>query len=421
MFSFTHIFPDKRHMRPQPLRPALMSNRRGFVLSTVVFAAAIMSIIVVAALSTSSDERRASRAVRESTLAEYTAEAGLRQTFGAWPTASVNALNPGDSVDLGWQNLPNRAKYRTVIYRVDKGGLQEYNVIVQGRRTESGNGGISTVLGVVGGVPIFKGAVITQSGITISGNATTLDGYDSEVAPYNALTPDSTANIYSNGNISLQKTTILGDATTAGTLALGSGGNVSTVTGAQVTGVTSPTQDINACPAGGFTAAASIPNIAGVTYNSGTGVLSVASGANLTLTLSQYYFSRVILAGNATLTVNPPVGAHIEVIVSDSLNLTGGSVSNIPGDATRLGFSSCGSTAPLRKWAMAGGAGAAFSVYAPNHDVTLSGGGSIFGAIVANSFTSSGGGQLHYDAALARQGSRKLAVQRATWSMFPGS
>jgi hypothetical protein len=397
-----------------------MSTRRGFVLPTIVFAVAVMSIIVVAAISTSSDERRASRAVRESTLAEYTAEAGLRQTFGAWPTASVNALNPGDSLDLGWQDLPNRAKYRTVIYRVDKGGLQEYDVVVQGRRAEL-NGGVSTVLGVVGGVPIFKGAVITQSGITISGSAATLDAYDSEVAAYNALAPDSTANIYSNGNISLQKTTVLGDATTAGTLNLGSGGNVSTVTGAQVTGVTSPTQDINACPAGGFTPAASIPNIAGVTYNSGTGVLAVASGANLTLTLSQYYFSRVILTGNSILTVNPPSGSHIEIVVSDSLNTAGGSISNVPGDATRLGFSSCGTPSPLRKWAMAGGAGAAFSIYAPNHDVTLSGGGEIFGAVVANSFTSSGGGQLHYDAALARQASKKLAVQRATWAMLPGS
>ena len=394
------------------------ASRKGFVLPTIVFAVAIMSIIVVAALSTSSDERRASRAVRESTLATYAAESGLRQTFGAWPTASVNAMNPGDSLDLGWQDLANSAKYRTVIHRVDKGGLQEYDVVVQGRRAEL-NGGVSTVLGVVGGVPVFKGAVITQSGITMSGG-TTLDAYDSEVSAYNALTPDSAANIYSNGNISLQKTTLLGDATSAGTISLGSGGNISTVTGAVNTGITSPTQDINACPVGGFTSNASIPNIAGVTYNSGTGVLSLASGANLTLTLSQYYFSRVIIAGNATLTVNPPAGNHIEVIVSDSLNTTGGSISNVPGDPTRLGFSSCGSTAPLRKWAIAGGAGAAFSIYAPNHDVTLSGGGEVYGAIVGNSFTLSGGGALHYDEALARQASRKLAVQRTTWAMLPG-
>ncbi len=103
-----------------------MNTRKGFVLPTVVFAVAIMSIIVVASLATSSDERRASRAVRESTLAEYVADAGLRQTYGAWPVAAVKALNPGDSLDLGWQTLPNSGnagKYRTVIHRVDGGGL----------------------------------------------------------------------------------------------------------------------------------------------------------------------------------------------------------------------------------------------------------------------------------------------------------
>jgi type II secretory pathway pseudopilin PulG len=413
-----HFFGIKATMRNQQSVRASMRSRNGFVLPTIVFAVAIMSIIVVAALSTSSDERRASRAVRESTLATYAAESGLRQTFGAWPTASVNAMNPGDSLDLGWQDLPNSAKYRTVIHRVDKGGLQEYDVVVQGRRAEL-NGGVSTVLGVVGGVPVFRGAVITQSGITMSGG-TTLDAYDSEVAAYNPLAPDSMANIYSNGNISLQKTTLLGDATSSGTINLGSGGNLSTVSGAVNTGITSPTQDINACPVGGFTSNASIPSIPGVTYNSGTGVLSLASGANLTLTLSQYYFSRVIIAGNATLTVNPPAGNHIEVIVSDSLNTTGGSISNVPGDPTRLGFSSCGTPNPLRKWAIAGGAGAAFSIYAPNHDVTLAGGGEVYGAIVGNSFTLSGGGKLHYDEALARQASKKLAVQRATWSMLAG-
>jgi hypothetical protein len=393
-------------------------DRKGFVLPTIVFAVAVMSIIVVAALSTSSDERRASRAVRESTLASYAAEAGLRQTFGAWPTVAVNAMNPGDSLDLGWQNLTNNSKYRTVIYRVDKGGLQEYNVVVQGRRAEL-NGGVSTVLGVVGGVPIFKGAVITQSGITTSGGVT-IDGYDSEVAAYNALAPDSTANIFSNGNISLTKTTVLGDATTSGTLTLGTGANAGVVSGTQTTGVASPVQDINTCPAS-FTPAAQVPNIAGVTYNAVTGVLQVAAGANLNLTLSQYYFSRVVLAGNSTLTVNPPAGGHIEVIVSDSLNTTGGTIANVPGDPTRLGFSSCGTPNPLRKWAVAGGASADFSIYAPNHDVTLSGGGTMFGAVVANTFTVSGGGSLHYDAALARQASKKLAVQRATWSMLAGS
>ena len=66
-----------------------MKNRSGFVLPLVVFAITVMSVVVITALSTATDERRASRATREATLAMYAAEAGLRQTYGAWPTASV--------------------------------------------------------------------------------------------------------------------------------------------------------------------------------------------------------------------------------------------------------------------------------------------------------------------------------------------
>ena len=42
----------------------MMSNRKGFVLPSVIFAITIMSVIVVVALSTATDERRASRATR---------------------------------------------------------------------------------------------------------------------------------------------------------------------------------------------------------------------------------------------------------------------------------------------------------------------------------------------------------------------
>src|SRR5256885_15855209 len=90
------------------------TNRRGFVMPTVILAITVMSLIAVAALTTASDERRASRATRESTLAMYAAEAGLRQTYGAWP-AAAKALTPGDSLDLGWQSLPNKAAYQAVI------------------------------------------------------------------------------------------------------------------------------------------------------------------------------------------------------------------------------------------------------------------------------------------------------------------
>src|SRR2546423_13177816 len=79
--------------------PEPRGNRDGFVLPTVVFAVAIMSIVVVASVTTSQDERRASRAVRESTLAMYTAEAGRRQPHPNLAVAPAERLQPRPSRD----------------------------------------------------------------------------------------------------------------------------------------------------------------------------------------------------------------------------------------------------------------------------------------------------------------------------------
>src|SRR5689334_10354228 len=277
-------------------------ERRGFVLPTVVFAVAVMSIVVVAAMNSATDERRSSRATSESTLALYAADGGLRSVYGAWPVAAVKALNPGDSLDLGWQSLPNRAKYRAVIHRVDRGGLQEYDVVVQGRRIGV-SGGISTIVGVVGGVPLLTYGVFAKTSVTLSGGGT-IDAYDSEVAPYNAATPDSLATVWSNGTVDIQKTTVTGDVGAAGAINVGSQVNITGNT--TPNSPAAPQQDIKNCPAGGYTPAAQVPNGPGISYNQGTGVLTVSGGGTLTLTGATYYFSQVVLSGNATLVVNPP-------------------------------------------------------------------------------------------------------------------
>jgi hypothetical protein len=49
------------------------------------------------------------------------------------------------------------------------------------------------------------------------------------------------------------------------------------------------------------------------------------------------------------------------------------------------------------------------------------GGGDFYGAIVASIYYATGGGRFHYDAALARLPSNKLAVQRGSWAQLPGS
>jgi hypothetical protein len=392
------------------------NSRKGFVLPMVVFAVAIMSIIVVASLATSSDERRASRAVRESTLAEYAADAGLRQTYGAWPVAAVKALNPGDSLDLGWQALPNSGsagKYRAVIHRVDGGGLQEYNVIVQGRRTGL-NGGISTILGVVGGVPLFSRAVYGGQIVWIQ-NAT-LDSFDSGVAPYNALTAGNNSDVFSNGTMTLQKTTINGDAGAAGAITLNNSPVVTGTTTANAPAETPYDNIACALPTGTYSPVT--PELAAVGYT-GNGVLSLASGQTLNLTGSQYVFKSVTMAGTSKLAL--PAGQHVDIQVQDSIYMAGGTIVNTNHKATDLSFTQCGTpTNPAKTnyWGLTGGADAYFSVYAPNNVVYALGNSAFFGAVISSIFYITGSAQFHYDEALARAASPKLSVQKATWSQM---
>jgi type II secretory pathway pseudopilin PulG len=392
------------------------SDRRGFVLPTVIFAITIMSVIAVVALNTASDERRASRATRESTLAMYAGEAGLRQTYGAWPAAAVNALKPGDSLDLGWQTLPNRAAYRAVIHRVDKGGLQEYNVVVQGRRTDP-TAGIITVMGTAGGVPIFKYAVRAE-GILYLTNGGVFDAFDSDLGPYSAMTADTIANIWANGDMTVTKTTVKGSATAAGTITLGLNG---VVTGATASGATALTpMDILPCPAAGFTATANVPTGPGVSYSSSTGVVTVSGGVTLTLTDSTYFFSSIVLTGNSKLVF--PGNPHASVYLRDSLNAAAGTISNVSANASSLAFASCGTSATPAYWALSsGGTASYYTVYAPNHIVYETGAGDFYGAVVASIYYATGGGKFHYDAALARQSSNKVDVQRGSWAQLPGS
>jgi hypothetical protein len=390
-------------------------NRKGFVLPTVIFAITIMSVIVVAALTTSSDERRASRASRESTLAMYAAEAGLRQTYGAWPSAAVKALNPGDSLDLGWQNLPNKAAYRSVIHRVDKGGLQQYNVVVQGRRTDP-TAGIVTIVGGVGGVPIFRYGVYTE-GVLYLTNGGTFDAWDSDVGPYSLAIADSTS-LWANTDMTVTQTTVKGDATAVGTITFGSAG---VVTGASTNAATAlAPMDILPCPAGGFTATAKVPAGPGISYSSVSGVLTVSSGKTLTLTDTSYFFSSIVLTGNAKLVF--PGSPRANVYLRDSINAGSGTIVNQAANAAALAFASCGTSATPAYWALSSnGTASYYTVYAPNHIVYELGAGDFYGAIVASIYYATGGGKFHYDMALGRLPSSKLAVQRGSWAQLPGS
>ncbi|MGH7652921.1 MAG: pilus assembly PilX N-terminal domain-containing protein [Gemmatimonadaceae bacterium] len=389
-------------------------ERKGFALPTVILGITIMSIIAVVALSTAADERSASRAGRESTLALYAGEAGLRQTYGNWPAAAA-ALKPGDSLDLGWQPLPNKADYRAVIHRVDGGGLQEYSVVVQGRRTDP-RAGIITIVGAAGGVPIFGQGVRTDGDLYLA-NGGLFDSYDSGNGPYGPATVDTTDDLFANGAINITGTTVKGSASATGAISLGAGANVTG--GTTPNAPAQPAMDINTCPVAGYTPTAKVPGGPGVSYSSTTGVLSVTSGT-LTLTDTSYFFRVIVLTGNAKLAF--PGNPAVSVVLRDSINAASATIINQSANAANLAFSSCGTSPTPAYWALSSnGTASYYTVYAPNHIVYETGGGDFYGAVVAQIYYASGGGRYHYDAALARLPSNKIAVQRGAWAQLPGA
>jgi hypothetical protein len=385
-----------------------VKSERGFVLPAVMFSLAIMAVIAVVAFQTADDERRATHGVKESTVALYAADAGLRNTLGAWPTAAETLMARGDSLHLASVLLSNKSSYQATIHRVDNGGLQVFAVVVYARGPGA-DGARSTVVGMVSAVPTFRWGLYSAGNIVMSGGSST-DGFNSANGTY-ATTMDSGGSVATNANVSMSggSTIIKGDATAAGT-----------VSGAPVTGTTTqnappfPAQPIQACPGTGYTPAANVPTGSGISYNATTGVLSVSGGKIVTLTPppSTFYFSQVVLSGGSQL-IN--AGA-VNIIIDTKLDLSGGTVVNPSGVASNLAISSCG--ANTTAWTLSGGSGAYLTLYAPNHAVTVSGSGDIYGAMVVGSYTSSGGSKLHYDEALQNAPSRTRVVLNGSWAQL---
>ena len=395
-------------------------ERKGFVLMAVIFSIAIMSLVVVVAFSTSDDERRSARAARESTLALYAADAGLRATIGNWPTAVAAALNPGDSVDLGWTSIPNGGSYRPVIQRVDSGGLQHYSVMVHGRRANS-YGGQATVVAMFAGAARFKSALSTQGAITLSGSSNgIIDAYDSDIAPYSALTTD-TAVVTSNGPITLYNTfQVKGDVKSAGSISYTMG-----VTGEiKPFSTPFPAHPILPCPTTGYTPSITTTTPSRVSYSPISGVLELQGSGQVTLSgATKYYFSQVIVYGGATLTIEGN-GQPVDIFVDNFLGFDAGTVFNTSGKPTKLAFWSCGAPNNPQRWYIGGGAGSFFSVYAPNHALELRNPGAavnsnIYGALVGASVDMPSAMRIHYDAALTRMPSNLLAVVPGSWAQLP--
>jgi hypothetical protein len=245
------------------------------------------------------------------------------------------------------------------------------------------------------GVGFFANNSITQTGGMIDSYDSSLGTYASQVG---ALGHAGTGgNIGSNGNIALSgSATIWGNATP---------GPLSSVTGT-VSGVH------------GSTAPAATPTILAPYVYAPTIPSAGSISGSLNLTSGTYRYTQIAIgggkvlkfSGNVTLYVDSKLtisgsgyatlapGAKVTIHHgSNDLTFSGGGVINQDKQPANLKIYS----ASLTKVTVSGSAEFFGVIHAPHAQFVDSGSAGYFGAISAKSITLSGGGNLHYDAALA--------------------
>ena len=362
-------------------------GREGFVLPAVLFAMAIMSILAVVALRTASDEQLSSRAVRESAVALYAAEAGVSIVRDAWDKAAVDALASGDSIDTGWNSLSNGAAYRGVIMRGDDTGQRLYTLTVHGRGAGA-VGGRRTITVVISENQQMAWAMFGQDGMEINGGV-----INGDVGTNGSLT-------FTGAGALVEGNAILG----------GTVDDPTKVTGNLIEGADPVTMDPVDCPAIPF---GPLPTGPGVTFNAATGNINVAGGGLVTFDGGTYFYHDFSKGGGSEMDV--PVGAVANIYISGTLSVGGGGFINLNNSSNNLHIWGCGTDAT--DWSINGNSDVYMTVYAPNHDLTISGSGDRYGSFTAAYLTKTGSGLVEMDFGLSSP-TGQFVVVGGSWTQL---
>ena len=253
------------------------------------------------------------------------------------------------------------------------------------------------------------GGIIGLNKITIGASTAIVDSYNSLNGPY-PNSPSNQASLFSNGTITLQGAKVYGELVSASNVTLQAN---SLVTGDVVYGTTlsnsgtAQTQPIHQTSTplvlpipgvcGSYTAAPTTGNmwISGAyTYNAANGDLTVSGGGTATLANGNYCFHNVTVSGGSTLVINGPVKISVTGKFTDS----GGSLQNTSYNPANMQVTS--SYTGSNGVTVSGTSATYIMIYAPGTDLTVSGGGPLYGSLVAKTLTVSGNSQVHQDLGL---------------------
>ena len=226
---------------------------------------------------------------------------------------------------------------------------------------------------------LFPGALFGRDRVHIGGSAV-VDSYDSSAGPYGGTNLASDGDVSSNGSIDVG-----GSAIVKGDAMPGPSGSVAIGGSAQITGLTDPATSARQLPA--VTLPDNLINQGAITLN-GTQVLTLATG--------NYLVSSINITANAKLVVDA-AGGPVNLYVTGAVSIGGQGIVNTSAIASNLFLSMTGN----QDFKLTGNADFYGSVYAPDSNLFLSGGGQMFGGFVGASVDNlNGNGHFHYDQAL---------------------
>jgi hypothetical protein len=273
----------------------------------------------------------------------------------------------------------------------------------------------------------FSRAIAANGSIKLSG-AAIVDGYNSKIGQYSSTNRNATGGVYTDSQ--QDKAIDVGSAHIYGMAVTGPGGTVSVADGSvgdmnQTIGIQYGWVDNNmnisfqeaATPAGLTTpptqTRSGVSNIYYLSENSSKVIYKYEGDM-----ISNSQNRPIVVTGNATLWVTGNFivngmgyvyiapGASLNLYVGGNGSISGGGVVNdsngngagLPGSFSYFGLPTSTSLT------YSGQADFVGTIYAPQAAVNISGGSSVFGAIICDSFTSSGGSGVHYDQGLSGGG-----------------
>ncbi len=277
--------------------------------------------------------------------------------------------------------------------------------IIQGTLSGGNNYALTFVDGTL---TVYLSGIIGLQKVTVGASTAVIDSYDSSIGYPNSQSND--AFLLSNGTITLQGAKIHGDMiSTQGNVILQANsldtGDVTYATTISLAGsavvqgsiihqtnppIVAPIPD--AC--GSYTKAPTTWITGAYTYDPIKGNLTVSGGGSATLAGGTYCFNNVTVSGGSTLAFSGPVMINVTGKFVDS----GGSLQNpslIPFNL-QVSSSYTGSNGVT----VSGTSATYMTIYAPGTDVTISGGGPLYGALVGKTLTVSGNSFVHQDLAL---------------------